>query len=244
LPWKAGAIIKPAELSKQVDHSLRQLGVDCLDLLQLHRVHPDQITPVMETLLPAMDRLRLQGKARFFGITESSLSDAGHIMLQSALEADFFDTVMVGYHLGNTSAANTILPVARSRNVGVIGMVAARHLVPRSLAQRTGLFVRSLASLATAPPTLDKLVKRLQGIPASLRRGQVHGSVRILRDDEHTELTLPEVAYTFVTSHPAISTVLTGTTDLQHLKRNVEAALAPRLSDAEIERLRGYVTSN
>lgn len=241
LPWQGGGGIGPRELIRQVENSLVQLGVEHLDLLQLHRVHPHQYVPVMTALQPAMEKLRTQGKARFFGITESSLSDTGHAMLQRALEDNFFDTVMVSYNLGNPSAARSVIPQAQARNVGVIGMVAARHLVPRSLGQRAMLFGRSLASLATAPPSPDKLRKRLVGIPASLRRGQVKNPVRLYRDDGVTEMTLPEAGYTFVTSHPDIATVLTGTNDIAHLRANVQAALAPALSSAEAERLNHHV---
>ena len=103
--------------------------------------------------------------------------------------------------------------------------------------QRAKLFARSLASMVTSPPGKGKLGKRLQGIPAALRRGRVRNPATVSRDDGSSLLTLPEAGYTFATSHPGIATVLTGTTDITHLQRNVRAALAPALSPAEVEKL-------
>jgi aryl-alcohol dehydrogenase-like predicted oxidoreductase len=50
---------------------------------------------------------------------------------------------------------------------------------------------------------------------------------------------LPQAAIRFVTSLPAISTVLVGTTSVAHLDENVAALTSPPLTEEEIACLRG-----
>jgi aryl-alcohol dehydrogenase-like predicted oxidoreductase len=45
-------------------------------------------------------------------------------------------------------------------------------------------------------------------------------------------------AYQFAAAHPAVSTVLVGTGNVEHLKGNVADLVGPRLSDAQFEHLR------
>jgi aryl-alcohol dehydrogenase-like predicted oxidoreductase len=58
------------------------------------------------------------------------------------------------------------------------------------------------------------------------------------REDGEGFLKFPSAGYNFAISHPALASVLTGTTNLVHLEQNVEAALAPALTSGEIEQLR------
>ncbi len=51
-------------IQEQVEHSLRRLGTDVIDLYQIHR--PDPLTPWQETLA-ALDDLVRQGKVRYLG---------------------------------------------------------------------------------------------------------------------------------------------------------------------------------
>ncbi len=63
-------------VAASLEASLRRLGMERVDLLQLHNLIADGGTPgtvsarlVLEEVVPALERLRRQGKIRFFGIT-------------------------------------------------------------------------------------------------------------------------------------------------------------------------------
>ena len=62
---------RPEYLRRQCEASLRNLGVDRLDLLQHHRPDPD--VPVAESI-GAFARLREEGKVRFIGVSEYSVA--------------------------------------------------------------------------------------------------------------------------------------------------------------------------
>jgi pyridoxine 4-dehydrogenase len=61
---------RPEYLQQCVEMSLRRLGVECIDLYQLHRIDPK--VPLAEQL-GALDELRRQGKIRHLGLSEVSV---------------------------------------------------------------------------------------------------------------------------------------------------------------------------
>jgi L-galactose dehydrogenase len=237
-PLHDNRFISVVEMRRLVERSLRRLGIETLDILFFHRVPPQFYEETLERLMPTVQSLRAEGKIRHIGITESSKRDRQHVMLRRALQDDLFDTVMVGYDIAHCSADQEILPVALAKDVGVIGMVAARNLAARNRRERLQLFSRALLSLASSPPSLNKLNARLRAAYSTLLQTRSSGERSVARESREGFLKLPAAGYTFAISHPALATVLTGTTNLVHLKQNVEAALAPELTPGEIGKLR------
>ena len=92
-------------IADSMEASLKRLGLDSVDLYQLHNPISDakregNIDPktVREQVLPAFDRLRKQGKARHFGFT--ALGDTP----PSTSVLDAFDSAQVSYNMLNPSA--------------------------------------------------------------------------------------------------------------------------------------------
>ena len=61
-------------IQEQVEHSLRRLGTDVIDLYQIHR--PDPTTPLEETLSTLNDLVR-QGKVRYLGLSTNHYAGPG-----------------------------------------------------------------------------------------------------------------------------------------------------------------------
>jgi L-galactose dehydrogenase len=209
----------PAELQRSLDRSLQRLGREAVDLFQLHGVIPSAYREVVERFYPEMQKARDAGKVRFLGITERFFADPAHGMLPLALADDLFDTIMLKYGILNQAAERQVLPMAAARNVGVINMAAVRVKL-------------------TDPAQRDALIaewKAVGKIPADALPDRdplgflVHGDVD----------SVVSAGYRFAAAPEAISTVLTGTADLEHLERNVAALLGPPLPKADAERLRG-----
>lgn len=242
-PQQDRTLMRPEQVRPLIERSLRSLRVDQIDLLQLQRVTPETYSATLDRLMEELDRLRSEGKFRFLGVTESSLRDPEHRMLDLALRDDIFDTIMLAYDLNNASAADTVLPIAKKKDIGVIAMAAARRLVPRSTGERLGLLSRALLGLVTSPPAPNHLTRRLQGLASMLRPGPAKYAAASPRASGGEPLRMPAAGYTFAVSHPGISTVLTGTNNPAHLQENLAAALAPPLEPEEIEGLRSLLRS-
>lgn len=115
--------------------------------------------------------------------------------------------------------------MAMAKGVGVIGMLPARHLVRRNALERLGLSVRTLRSCFESRPRPNDLVQRLRVAFSALRQSSSNRELSMARKSGEGPLELP-AAYTFAISHPAITTVLTGTTNETHLEQNVRAVVS------------------
>ena len=116
-----------AEVVKGLEQSLKLIGTDYIDVYHLHGVEPKDYEFAKDRLMPAMRRLKEQGKIRSIGITEGFVVDSTHAVLQDGLEEDLWDVVMVGFSLLNPSARKTVFPLTQNKSVGVLNMFAVRR---------------------------------------------------------------------------------------------------------------------
>lgn len=131
---RLGTTCSAATLRRRVERTLKALGTDHVDLLNLHAVSPIQYRQVRSKILPELHRLKDEGKVRAIGITEAFLSDPGHQMLEGATADGGFDAIMVGFNAFNPSASKVVLPQARQAGTGTIGMFALRGLLNKPAA--------------------------------------------------------------------------------------------------------------
>lgn len=204
-PISEGRISSPKTVIETVERSLKRLRVDTIDLLQFHIVTAEIYREVTESLMPTLENLRGQGKFRFLGITESTSRDRDHDMLGMALKDDMFDTIMVAYGPTNVAAEEKILHAARKKEVGVICMRSARGIT------------RLLKAGGNNIPGLKK---------QNIEMFRFHRTQNIgYPVTVPWEVSNPAFAYKFSISHPAVSTVITGTTNTEHLVNNARAVL-------------------
>jgi aryl-alcohol dehydrogenase-like predicted oxidoreductase len=219
------------EVFKGLEQSLKALGTDHIDVYHLHGVEPKDYQFAKNKLMPAMRRLKEQGKIRFIGVTEGFVQDPSHAVLQDGLKENLWDVLMVGFSLLNPSARRTVLPPAKKNGVGTLNMFAVRRALSRP--ER----VRELCAELVAKGAIKKDAVDLNDPLGFLLK-------------ESDAATLPEAAYRFCRHEPGIDVVLTGTGNPQHLKENIAAILKPALPKAALEKLEklfgglGYLTGN
>jgi aryl-alcohol dehydrogenase-like predicted oxidoreductase len=95
-----------------IEESLRRLRTDRLDLLQIHSLNG------VDVLFPHLDELKRKGTVRYIGITTSNVNQ--HQQMTELIGAQPLDFVQVNYSLGNRAAADTVLPAAQAKPVGVL----------------------------------------------------------------------------------------------------------------------------
>lgn len=205
----------PQDLMRSLENSLRVMGVDYIDVLQYHGVRPGSYREVVDRFQPVAEEARRQGKIGYIGITETAADDPEHRMLEVALAEGLWDTCMIKHGILNQRAAQRVLPLAEEHRVGVFVMASVR---------------RSLRGAEEALATFHEMEAQglLQDLAATpedpLGLGQVGQPVP----------SVTRAAYQFAAQSQAVSTVLVGTGNVEHLRQNVADILSPGLSPEQM----------
>lgn len=110
-PDKWAPVGSPYYLRQCVEMSLRRLGVDCIDLYQLHRIDSNVH---LEDQLGALKRLQEQGKIRHLGLSQVTVEE-----LAAAREIIEVTTVQNLYNLGDRSSED-VLEACAADGIGFI----------------------------------------------------------------------------------------------------------------------------
>ena len=110
----------PARIVRSLDQSQRRLGVDHVDILQLHDIEFGDPEQVIEESLPALARLKEQGRISWYGVTGLPLRIFHEVLARHPI-----DTILsyCHYTLNDTSLA-ALLPDLAAAGVGVISASA------------------------------------------------------------------------------------------------------------------------
>ncbi len=104
-----------ADIHKAADGSLQRLGVDVIDLYQLHYPNPE--IPIEETM-GALEELVDAGKVRFIGVSNFSVDQLKEA--QAALSRHPIVSNQVRYNIIDRTIEKDILPYCRANQVTVI----------------------------------------------------------------------------------------------------------------------------
>jgi aryl-alcohol dehydrogenase-like predicted oxidoreductase len=201
-----------------LDASLRRLGLDYVDVFQLHAVPPAAYDHVRSVIAPALLKQRDRGKFRFLGITETAPNDPEQIMLDRATRDDCWDTAMVAFHLMDQVARKQVFPHTLANRIGTLMMFAVRSIFARPA--QLAAAIRDLVAAGQVPAWLATLEDPLGFL--------VH-------PDGASSIT--DAAYRYVRHEPGVDVVLFGTGDAAHLRTNIASILKPPLPPADRARL-------
>lgn len=213
---KKGYNGKPQYVPQACDASLKNLGLDHIDLYYLHRIDPE--VPVEETV-GAMAELVRKGKVRWLGLSEAgpkSLARASAIHPITALQTE--------YSLWARDVEDEIVPACRGLGIGFV----AYSPLGRGLLTGT---VRSLDDFA--PHDLRRRQPRFQ--PGNLER-----NLGLLKPVEEIAaargVTTAQIALAWLLAQGDDIVPIPGTKQQKWLEQNV-AAVDIALAADELKRL-------
>jgi aryl-alcohol dehydrogenase-like predicted oxidoreductase len=201
--------------------SLRNLGVETIDLQQFH-VWTDEFAGRGDWR-DAVERLKRQGKIRFFGISLGEHTPDNGLQ---AVDGGLVDAVQVIYNIFDQSPEDRLFPLCRERDVGVLARV------PLDEGGLTGKVTPD-----TAFPPDDFRSSYFRGD----RKREVFD--RVGRIAEHLDVAiarLPEIALRFTLSHPAVSTVIPGMRSVAHAEANCGLGDGRGLPEEVVRKLRAH----
>ncbi|MDO6704624.1 aldo/keto reductase [Photobacterium sp. 1_MG-2023] len=120
---KCGIVRQPGQYQRRIDnspeyirsaceHSLRRLGVECIDLYYIHRLDPNA---AIETTMQTLAALVAEGKIAHIGLSEVSAST-----LRRAHAVHPVTAVQTEYSLWTRDVEAEILPTCRELNIGFV----------------------------------------------------------------------------------------------------------------------------
>lgn len=96
----------------QMQQSMRRLGVDQIDLMQIHNLRDWQ------THIETLQEWKAQGKIRYLGITTSH--GRYHAELETILQQQALDFVQFSYNIEDRSVEQRLLPLAQERGIATL----------------------------------------------------------------------------------------------------------------------------
>jgi len=214
-------VFPPAHIRAYTEHSLANLGVDAIDVMQFHVWH-DAWAPDRRWQKEAQ-RLKDEGLVRAWGISVNRWEPTNAI---AALQTGLIDAVQVIYNIFDQNPEDELFPFCQEHDIAVIARV------PFDEGSLTGTLTRDSrwpeGDWRNRYFTRENLVPTLERVEA-LKRVVPSG------------MTLPDLALRFILQNPVVSTVIPGMRTPRHVTANAavsDGTLLPADLMAELRRHR------
>jgi len=232
---KAGRRLNPhvaqgytlANLTAFVDRSLANLGVDALDLLQLHCPPPQVYSnPAM---FAALDDLVKQGKIRFYGVSVEKIDEA----LQ-AIKFPNVQTVQIIFNIFRQRPMDAFFPEAKRRRVGILARVPlASGLLTGKLTRATNFEADDHRAFNRHGESFDR-GETFSGVDFE----QGLAAVEELRALVPPGATMAQFALRWILMSDAVTCAIPGAKHPSQAEENIGALNLPPLEDATMARVR------
>jgi aryl-alcohol dehydrogenase-like predicted oxidoreductase len=209
-----------------VENSLRNLGVEVIDLMQLHcppiGVYNSEVFGVLDDLVK-------QGKIRYYGVSVERIAEA-----EKAIEYPNVQSVMIIFNIFRQRPAEGFLGEAKRRGVGIIARV------PLASGMLTGKMTPTTTFSRDDHRTFNR-----QG--QAFDRGETFSGVDFETGLEAVEelrplippnVTMAQMALRWILMFDAVTCTIPGAKRPTQAEDNTRAADLPPLSDSTMEKIR------
>jgi aryl-alcohol dehydrogenase-like predicted oxidoreductase len=199
-------------LVTELDNSLRRLGVDYVDLYQIHRWDP---TTSDEETLSALTDLQRAGKIRYFG----SSNFPAYRIVQARWAArenrlSRYVTEQPSYSILQRGIETHVLPVTEEYGMGVLAWS------PLASGWLSGA-IRAGQEIST---NRSGFMQQRFDISVPTNRAKLDAVEQLAQVADEADLTLIQLALGFVTAHPAVTSAIIGPRTVDHLHSQLAAA--------------------
>jgi aryl-alcohol dehydrogenase-like predicted oxidoreductase len=235
-PFEA-ASYTPENLRAWVDRSRRNLGVETLDLVQLHCPPPAVYTD--QRVYDTLDGFVADGSIAAYGVSVETVAEG-----LTALEHPGVATIQVILNVYRRTPLEELLPAAAKAGVGVLARV------PLASGLLTGRFTESTTFAPDDHRNFNRhgeafdVGETFAGVPYEVGVAAAREFVEIAGD------AVPSaVALRWVIQQPGVTSVIPGARNVGQARANAEAAALPPLTDTQLtdlerlydERIRAHV---
>ncbi len=217
--------LKAASVREECEHSLRRLGLDTIDLYQVHWPNPeDEIEEGWETLA----KLKQEGKIRYLGVSNFSVEQMKRVEAIAPITSS-----QPPYSLIHSKVEAEVLPYCREHNIGVI------NYSPMA----SGLLTGKMTAERVAAMPADDWRKRSPNFqePKLGRNLRLAALLGEIGREHNVEPGVVAIAWTL--HHPAVTAAIVGARRPDQVD-GIIAAAGFRLSEEEFTRLGDFIREN
>src|SRR5216683_566146 len=190
-------------LRQGVEQSLRNLGVDYIDLYQVH--WPDPNTPIEETA-SALDQLVHEGKIRYVGVSNYNVEQ-----MKAFEQTRKLDALQPPYSLFRRDIEQDILPYTRQHGIGVLAYDPLAH----------GLLAGAFTPQTTF--AADDWRSKSEFFHGENFQRNVAVVEHLKRLAAREGMTIAQLAIAWVLARPAIDVAIVGARNPEHLEQTALA---------------------
>jgi aryl-alcohol dehydrogenase-like predicted oxidoreductase len=210
-------------IREEVEASLRRLGVDVIDLYQIHWPVPDE---ELEEGWTTMAELQREGKVRHIGVSNFSVAQ-----MERALKIAPITSLQPPYSMINRLVEAEILPFCLQHNIGVINYSP----------MQSGLLTGSMTAERIAKMPQDDFRRNTKQFqePLLSRNLELVDLLRAIGKPHNVEPGVVAIAWTL--HNPAITAAIVGGRSAAQVEGILPAATF-RLSEAEFQQIGNFLT--
>jgi len=195
-----------------VDRSLNNLGIDCIDLLQLH-CPPPEICSKKETY-EMMDEIVKKSKIAYYGVSVFKISEA-----MNAIQFPNVKSIQMVFNIFRQKPAEAFFKEAKKRNVGIIARgPLASGLLTGTINQETKFHGNDHRNYNFNGKAFD-IGETFSGV--NFEKGLK--AVEKLKDLLPDNFSLTDLALKWILVHNEVSVVIPGATNKSQVQMNTHA---------------------
>jgi aryl-alcohol dehydrogenase-like predicted oxidoreductase len=214
--------LKAGSLAEELEGSLRRLGVETIDLYQIHWPNPDE---EIEEGWEALAKFQQQGKIRWIGVSNFNVEQ-----MKRAQKIAPITSLQPPYSMLRPAVEKEILPFAQANGIGVINYspMVSGLLTGAMTAERVKALPADDWRKRAVEFNEPKLSKNLRLVDLLRQIGSAHG------------VTPGVVAVAWTLRNPAITAAIVGGRSGKQVE-GLAPALAFHLSDEEFARINAFL---
>lgn len=213
-------VFPPDHIREYTDKSLKNLGVECIDLIQFHVWEDAWATD--ERWQRVMDDLKSQGLIKGVGISINRWEPWNAL---AALRTGQIDAIQVIYNIFDQAPEDELFGLCKELDIGVIARVPFDEgTLAGTLTKDSKWPEGDWRNSYFVPENLVPSVERAERLKPLVPQG----------------MSLPELALRFILQHPTVSTVIPGMRRVSHVRENLATSDGRRLPPELLAQLRQH----
>jgi aryl-alcohol dehydrogenase-like predicted oxidoreductase len=213
------------QIRREAEDSLRRLGVDSIDLYQVHWPKPDE---EIEEAWGVMADLQKQGKVRWIGVSNFSVEQMERVKKIAPITSN-----QPPYSMLNRAVEAAILPFCQKNNICVINY-APMH---------SGLLTGAMTKQRVANFTSDDFRRNAKNYQEPLLSRNLAVADFLSAIGKKNNVSAGVVAIAWTLHHPAITAAIVGGRNAKQVE-GVIPAVTFRLTEEEFSEIQGYLAQH